>query len=50
MTRIFISWGGEQSQAIAQELRTWIPSVLQFAKPYFTSKDIDKGAKWNSEI
>ena len=50
MTKIFISWGGEQSQAIAQELRAWIPSVLQFAKPYFTAKDIDKGAKWNSEI
>jgi TIR domain len=50
MTNIFISWGGEQSRAIAEELRNWIPSVLQFAKPYFTPNDIEKGTKWNGEI
>lgn len=31
-------------------MRTWIPSVLQFAKPYFTPNDIEKGAKWSGEI
>lgn len=50
MTNIFLSWGGEQSKEIAEELRTWIPSVLQFAKPYFTPSDVEKGSKWSSEI
>ena len=50
MTNVFISWSGQQSKEIAEELRSWIPSVLQFAKPYFTPNDIEKGAKWSTEI
>jgi hypothetical protein len=50
MTNVFLSWSGERSKAIAEELRNWIPSVLQFAKPYFTPNDIEKGSKWGSEI
>lgn len=50
MTNIFISWSGERSKKIAEELHTWIPSVLQFAKPYFTPNDIEKGSKWATEI
>ncbi|MEX5516043.1 TIR domain-containing protein [Pseudophaeobacter sp. 1A09344] len=50
MTNVFISWSGQQSKEIAEELRNWIPSVLQFAKPYYTPNDIEKGAKWGSEI
>lgn len=50
MTNVFISWSGEKSKAIAEELRSWIPSVLQFARPYFTPNDLEKGTKWNTEI
>lgn len=50
MSNVFISWSGEKSKRIAEELRLWIPSVLQFAKPYFTPNDIEKGAKWSTEI
>jgi hypothetical protein len=50
MTNVFISWSGQQSKEIAEELRNWIPSVLQFAKPYYTPSDVEKGAKWGSEI
>ena len=50
MTNVFISWSGQQSEEIAEELRNWIPSVLQFAKPYYTPNDIEKGAKWSSEV
>lgn len=50
MTNVFLSWSGETSMEIAETLHKWIPSVLQFAKPYFTPKDIDKGAQWNTEI
>lgn len=50
MTSVFISWSGELSKNIAEELRKWIPAVLQFARPYFTPNDIEKGTKWSSEI
>lgn len=50
MTSVFISWSGELSKNLAEELRKWIPGVLQFARPYFTPNDIEKGTKWSSEI
>jgi hypothetical protein len=50
MTNVFISWSGDTSREIAEELRRWVPSVLQFAKPYFTPEDIEKGSKWATEI
>lgn len=50
MTNVFISWSGDLSKLLAEALRQWIPGVLQFAKPYFTPSDVEKGAKWGSEI
>ncbi|MDF2232260.1 TIR domain-containing protein [Albimonas sp. CAU 1670] len=47
---VFISWSGNPSKALAETFRTWLPSVIQACKPYFTPNDIEKGAKWNSEI
>jgi hypothetical protein len=49
-TKVFISWGGELSKNLANSLRNWLPSALQFVKPYFSPDDIEKGAKWSSEI
>src|SRR5262245_48872765 len=48
--KVFISWSGELSKQLAQALRQWLPGTLQSVKPYFTPADIDKGAKWESEI
>lgn len=48
--KVFISWSGENSKKFAEELRKWLPAVLQFVKPYFTPSDIEKGARWNSEV
>lgn len=48
--KIFISWSGELSKDYAEALRSWLPLVLQAAKPYFTPADIDKGQRWSSEI
>lgn len=48
--KVFLSWSGEQSKAIAEILRKWIPNVIQAVKPYYTPDDIQKGTKWNSEI
>jgi lambda repressor-like predicted transcriptional regulator len=49
-SKVFISWSGELSKKLAEELRGWLPAVLQFVKPYFTPEDIEKGTSWYPNI
>jgi len=49
-TKVFISWSGDLSRKLGETLRDWLPSALQYVKPYFTPEDIEKGAKWSAEI
>lgn len=48
--KVFISWSGSRSRAIADVLRKWLPSVLQAVRPYFSPDDVAKGSRWSSEI
>lgn len=48
--KVFISWSGSKSQEIAKVLKQWIPCVIQSVEPYFSSADIDKGARWSTDI
>jgi hypothetical protein len=48
--KIFISWSGARSRAIADILRQWLPSVIQAVRPYFSPDDVAKGTRWSSEI
>ena len=48
--KIFISWSGNKSQEVAKVLKQWIPCVIQSAEPYLSSTDIDKGARWSTDI
>jgi TIR domain len=48
--KIFISWSGERSKLIADALREWLPNVIQALDPWMSAIDIEKGARWSSDI
>jgi len=48
--KVFLSWSGEKSQRVAQEFSSWAPCVLQAVKPWISSRDIDRGSIWFTEI
>ena len=48
--KIFLSWSGHSSHQVAVAIRDWLPTVLPFTEPWVSSEDIDKGARWASEI
>ena len=48
--KIFVSWSGDRSKAIATLLSDWIKCVIQASRPWISTRDIDRGALWFSEI
>ncbi|GMQ24578.1 hypothetical protein Aoki45_12600 [Algoriphagus sp. oki45] len=48
--KVFISWSGDRSKRVAELLDNWIQCVIQAVNPWMSSKDIDRGALWFTEI
>jgi hypothetical protein len=48
--KVFVSWSGKRSKAVAELLSDWIKCVLQASQPWISTRHIDKGAIWFSEI
>lgn len=48
--KVFISWSGTRSKALASALREWLPMVLQYVEPFVSDKDIAAGERWAQTI
>lgn len=48
--KVFISWSGPQSHALAKIVYDWLPMVLPFVEPWLSSEDIGKGQRWATSI
>lgn len=48
--KIFVSWSGARSKAVAELLNGWIKCVIQATQPWISTRDIDRGALWFSAI
>jgi len=47
--KVFISWSGDRSRAMAEALQEWLRLVIQAVEPWI-STEMRKGVKWNPEM
>ena len=48
--KVFLSWSGERSKAVAELLNDWLCCVIQAARPWVSTRDLDRGSLWFGEI
>lgn len=48
--KIFVSWSGNRSRAVAEIISDWLKCVIQASQPWISTRDIDRGAIWSTEI
>jgi hypothetical protein len=48
--KVFLSWSGERSKAMAVGLREWLPLVLHYVEPWMSELDISAGGRWAVEV
>jgi len=48
--KIFISWSGAKSRAVAAALRQWIPDIIQSVEPWMSEVDVDAGSRWGRNV
>jgi hypothetical protein len=47
--KIFISWSGERSRQVGLVFRKWLPTVINYLKPWVSDVDLPKGAEWSQQ-
>jgi TIR domain len=48
--KVFISWSGERSKAVAKGLYEWLPDIVNAVKPFMSEENIRKGELWRSVL
>ena len=48
--KVFISWSGNRSRVVAEVISDWIKCVLQASEPWISTRHIERGSLWFSEI
>ena len=49
-SKVFLSWHGTISHALARALYDWIPNVVQTVRPFLSSSNIETGARWSDDL
>lgn len=48
--KLFISWSGDRSKALAGALKDWLPLVLHYVDPWLSEADIEAGQRWADAV
>lgn len=48
--KVFLSWSGNRSKDVAILLNDWLCCVIQAARPWISTRDLDRGSLWFGEI
>lgn len=48
--QVFISWSGEVSRAVANELSKWLEHVISGVDTFVSNRDVDAGDRWEAKI
>lgn len=48
--KVFLSWSGTRSREVANMLSDWLCCVIQAARPWVSTRDLDRGSLWFGEI
>jgi hypothetical protein len=48
--KVFVSWSGDRSKAVASALKHWLPFVFQGLDVWMSEQNIQAGAKWGTEL
>ncbi|RWR47594.1 toll/interleukin-1 receptor domain-containing protein [Sinirhodobacter ferrireducens] len=48
--KVFISWSGTRSRAVATALKDWLPIILEGIEPWVSDKDISAGERWAQSV
>lgn len=48
--KVFLSWSGDHSRAVALALHDWLPGVIHGVEPFVSAIDIYGGSRWQTDI